>query len=456
LVPYWAGWYGGLPTTSYSLTTPALLGAFGAVWLGALAIVATSLVAVPLLRDARRPSAGAQLVVIAATLNVISGRTTFAVGIVVALAALLAAERDHGLVAFLLAVLATATSPVAAFLLAVVAAGLFLVGGSRRTAFAIAVGSVAALGVLEWLSPDGGGYEPLTRTSLLMAVGTALVVVISPVGKRVRRVAVVSVVMLLAVFFVHSAIGANATRIAILGSAPAVVAASRSRVTMVFWAVVASILPLAQLHNDVTSGHGIATTKAFTAPLGVALGRAASLHGYRVEVVDPTAHWASTYLLPQVALARGWQRQTDEQRNPLFYGRAPLTATTYRSFLDRNAVGAVAVPRGVSLDYGARDEAALIAPGLPYLHPVWSNANWTLYAVDDPTPIVPSPLVFGGVTDTGVRFTAPAGGRYVVNLRYSPYLSADGASISEAADHETVVRLRRGGPVWLHGAWTVP
>ena len=40
LVPYWAGWYAGIPTASYSLATPALLGWLGAVSLGAVAIVA--------------------------------------------------------------------------------------------------------------------------------------------------------------------------------------------------------------------------------------------------------------------------------------------------------------------------------------------------------------------------------------------------------------------------------
>jgi hypothetical protein len=92
-VPFWTGWYAGITTTGYSLITPPLLGWFGPVPLGALSIVATALLAVPLLRDARRPSAGAVFFVIAATLDVVSGRTTFAIGATLAIAAVLAADR---------------------------------------------------------------------------------------------------------------------------------------------------------------------------------------------------------------------------------------------------------------------------------------------------------------------------------------------------------------------------
>jgi hypothetical protein len=457
LVPYWAGWYGGLPTTSYSLTTPVLLGWFGALWLGGIAIVATSLVAVPLLRDARRPIAGAQLVAVAATLNVVSGRTTFAVGVVVGLATLLASERGHSVAAVGLAVLTTATSPVAGFLLLLIAAALFLADTGRRPrALVIGAAVVVSLGVMAWLSPDGGGYEPLTRTSVVMAIGTAFLAIVAPVGRRVRAVAAVSVVALVIVFFVHSAIGANATRIVILGTAPAIVAASRGRIVMVGLAAVAAVLPLAQLHNDLAARGQADTAPSFTAPLARAIVADRALRGYRVEVVDTATHWPSTYLLPSVVVARGWQRQIDEDRSPLFYGRARLDAGTYRAFLDRNAVGAVAVPKGVDLDYGARDEADLIAHGLPYLSTVWSNQDWTLYSVATPTPVVPAPLVLESFTDTGVRFLAPAPGRFALRLRYSPYLTVAGGTVTKAADGDTIVTLRRSGPVWLHAVWRIP
>jgi len=458
-VPYWAGWYSGLSTTGYSLTTPPLLGWFGPAWLGALSIVATALVAAPLLLDARRPRAGAAFVVIAATLNVISGRTTFAVGVVVALAALLATQRRHRMLALVLGLVTTFTSPVAGFLLLVVAAALFLRDSGRRSdALGLGVGVVAGLGFIDWLARgDGGGYQPFTRTSLLMAVGTTLVVAISPVGKRVRAAAVLTVIVLFAVYVVHTPIGSNATRIAVLGAAPAIVAASRSRILLLPAVVVASLLPLSQLHNDLAASHAADdTSRAFVAPLLGALTGDVSLHGYRVEVVDTATHWPSTYLLPQVTLARGWERQVDESRNPLFYGRAPLTAATYRAFLDRNAVGVVALARGVPLDYGATREASLVARGLPYLQEIWSNANWTLYAVDRPLPIVAPPAQVVTLGDTGLTMRVPAAGRYSIRMRWSPYLVASSGTVSRAPGGDVELAAPSAGPVRLHAVWRFP
>jgi hypothetical protein len=378
-VAYWSGWYGGLASAGYSLVTPPLLGLFGAVWLGGLSIVATGFLAGPLLRDSIRPRAGALALVAVATLNVTSGRTTFAVGVVVALGAVLAVERRRIWLAPVLAVLATATSPVAGFLLLVVAVALLLADPKRRReAAAMGIGVAAALGLIALLARgQSSGYEPFSRASLLMALGTALVVVVIPVGRRLRIAAGVTMAMLIVVYFVHTPIGANATRIAVLAAAPAVVAASRlpRRALTAGALVLAALLPLAQLRNDLVASNSDDTLHTFVAPLLQRLAGDPEIRNHRVELVDTATHWPSTYLLPKLVLARGWERQVDEALNPMFYGRAPLNAATYRGFLDRNAVAAVAVATGVPLDYSGTREAALVQGGLPYLHEVWSNRN---------------------------------------------------------------------------------
>jgi hypothetical protein len=160
--------------------------------------------------------------------------------------------------------------------------------------------------------------------------------------------------------------------------------------------------------------------------------------------------------VPTVSLARGWERQTDETLNPLFYGRAPLDAATYRAFLDRNAVGFVAVPLGVHLDFGSRAEAALIASGLPYLEPVWSDPHWQLYAVTDPTPLVSAPATVVRQLDTGLVIDAPAAGSYAVRLRWSPYLVISGGSVQRGADGQVEVTLSGGGAHRLHAVWRWP
>ena len=63
-----------------------------------------------------------------------------------------------------------------------------------------------------------------------------------------------------------------------------------------------------------------------------------SLHvdttGVRVEAVPMLNHWESWGLVGVAELARGWNRQADVQRNPLFYGgalTAPATTTGCRN-----------------------------------------------------------------------------------------------------------------------------
>jgi hypothetical protein len=371
-----------------------------------------------------------------------------------------AAERRSLPVALGLAALASLTSPVAGFLLLVAAVALLIADASRRrSALGLIVGATAALGVMAVLSEGGpSGYEPFTRTSLLMAMGTTAVVIIAPVGRRLRIAGGVTFVMLLIVYFVHTPVGANATRIAVLVAAPTIVAASRlpRRALTVAAVALAAILPLAQFHNDLRASTAYDTSRAFVAPLLAQLAVDPLIRDHRVELIDTATHWPSTYLLPELSLARGWERQVDEARNPMFYGRTPLNPQTYRSFLDRNAVGAIAVATGVPLDYGVTREAALLNKGLPYLHEIWSNPNWRLYAVDQPVPIVSSPARVVRLSDTGLTVTVPSPGSYSLRMQWSPYFSVDGGRVVEAPDGDAVLDLSTAGKHRMHAVWRIP
>ena len=455
-VAFWSGWYAGVPSAEYSLITPPLLGWFGAVWLGALSIVATALIVVPMLRTSVRPRLGAIAFVAAASLDVASGRTTFAVGAAVALAAVVAVERRSVPLTVALAALATATSPVAGFLLFVAALTVLLADRSRRqVAIALAAGVTGMLGILALLSRGTAGYEPFSRVSLLLAVATTAVVGFAPVGNRLRVAAGVTIVMLVGVYFVHSPVGANATRIAVLAAAPTLIATAKvsQRVVLVAAGVLAALLPLAQFHNDLRASTADDSSRAFVAPLLAQLSSDPLVKNHRVELVDTATHWPSTYLLPKVELARGWERQVDESRNPMFYGRGPLTARTYRAFLDRNAVGAIAVATGVPLDYGVTREAALLKTGLPYLRLVWSDQHWRLYTVDRPTPIVAAPARVLRLTDTGMTVKVPAAGSYLLRMQWSPYLAVTGGTLVETANNQVELRLTSGGTHDLHAIW---
>jgi hypothetical protein len=380
---------------------------------------------------------------------------------------MLAVERRRPWVGFVVGMLTAATSPVAGVLLVVVAAATVLAGPRRRVAGSAAIAGVGvALGVIALLAGGSrGGYEPFTVTSLLLSVGTTLVVMLSPVGRRVRTIGWLTLLLLLGCFLIDSPIGANATRIAVLGAAPAIIAVARwPRLILAPAVVVASLLAFGQLVNDMAASGGTVATRQFVAPLKDALLAQPDIFQHRVEVVAPKTHWPLTYVLPEVAVARGWERQTDEARNRIFYGRSPLTAASYRAFLDRNAVGFVALPTHSALDYGSVGEAALIRRGLPYLQQVWVNPDWRLYAVDRPAALVarvpnriglPSAFVLAA-DDTGFTFDVRSAGRYLVRMTWSPYLVADGAQVSEAPNDHVWVTVPDGGHYRLRAVWRWP
>jgi hypothetical protein len=151
-------------------------------------------------------------------------------------------------------------------------------------------------------------------------------------------------------------------------------------------------------------------------------------------------------------MARGWLRQADIDRNPLFFttvpGNAgtgvPLTSDAYRAWLADQAVQFVAVP-DAELSWPGRAEAALIAAGQPYLVPIWSAAHWRLYAVTDPRPIVAAPAVMVGQSATAVTFDAPDSGTVGLRVRHYRWLTATGGATVVASGVWTLVRVPAPG-----------
>jgi hypothetical protein len=154
----------------------------------------------------------------------------------------------------------------------------------------------------------------------------------------------------------------------------------------------------------------------------------------RIEIVPTLRHWEVAEVAPEIPIARGWWRQLDMDYNPLFYD-GTLDAATYREWLDREAVSYVAVPRG-ELDHAGVDEAALIAGGLPYLELDRVLADWTVYEVVDPQPIVAGPgtLLEYGADDLVIRIDEP--GTLHVAVRASPHwkLTGNAGCLAESAD----------------------
>jgi hypothetical protein len=164
----------------------------------------------------------------------------------------------------------------------------------------------------------------------------------------------------------------------------------------------------------------------------------------RVEVVPLRDHWESAYVAAAVPLARGWERQVDVARNPLFYADT-LSTEDYGDWLRRNAVQYVAIAPASQPDRYARTEAAVVEGAPPYLAEVWRDAHWRLYAVTDPTPLVSTPGHLVASRADRVEFTADAPGDVLVRVRWSRWLTAAGACVRKGPDGWTAVRVRDPG-----------
>lgn len=453
---YNLSWYGGMHPVSYSVLSPTLMAWVGVrttlviASIGVSTLTALLLVQVPAVTRPLWPSLAAAL---AMTSNAVSGRVTFAVGMMFAVAALGAVvawppawqlgdrrrRLIQGGVAVVMATLATFGSPVAGFFLGLIAAGLWL---CRRRPAAYVLGIPPVLVVINsalWF--PFGGKQPMHWDSTILPILLAVFVwLVTPRGWRVVRLtALIYIVAVLFAWLVSSPIGTNVTRMALIFGAVALLVPLCAGVdrnpfrfgvlrrlpgrffivgallTGLFWQAGLAVWDYRNERPDAAWRYD---TNALLHQLAI---RNANLG--RVEVVPSRSHRESSALAPYVNLARGWNRQADLERNPLFYDtQHPLTADAYRTWLDRWAVRYVVLPPGEA-DGAARAEAALVGGALPYLQLVWSNQDWRLYRVEDPTPLAEAPATITSFTATEIVVTVPRPATVVLRVPASPWLS---------------------------------
>jgi hypothetical protein len=426
-VSWWTGWFGGLSLPTYSLLTPSSMAIFGVRATGVAAAVVGGVITGRLVANSRRPRAGAVAFSVAAMANLLDGRVTFAVGVTLAAAALLALQKQAPLFAAPLAAAAYFASPLAGLFLGLVLLAVVATDESRRRASVAIAAMLLVIGVGMALLFPGSGQMPFRPTDLipamLMCIGVALFC-----PTRVVRTSALLLMLALPIFLaVPGAIGNNATRLAWICAAPIAVAYSPLRRWML--ALVLALLalwPTIDVVEQVSSTAAPSSTQAFYQPLLGALGSEQASAGpgavgERLEVLDPVNHFATVYLAGKVSLARGWDRQADVANDPIFYKDDALTAASYHQWLHELAVGWVAVPAG-KLDYSAVNEANLVAGGLDYLRLVWSNESWQLYRVTDATRLAEGARV---VSVEPTRITIQTSGPATVHMRvrWSPYLT---------------------------------
>ncbi|MCX4731486.1 MFS transporter [Streptomyces sp. NBC_01363] len=438
---YNLAWYGGMHPVSYSVVSPYLMSVLGVrttmMVAGTVSAALTALILVRV-RAVRNPLACSLAGVFAYLCNALSGRVTFGLGMMFAVAATAAVfcwphrwrykRWAKAAVAAPLAGLATASSPVAGLFLGVIAAALFL-NKRRPGAYALGLAPVAVVALSAWLFPFSGTQPMSIATLSLPFIFSVLVFVLVPRDwKTVRTAAAVYGVGTLLTYVIDSQIGSNITRMAmlfagvvLLAALPYTVPRSRRWYALViafaglnFWIGFKSV-------DDIVRTAPSASWARELAPLVNELQQVGAERG-RVEVVPASSHREASALAPYVNLARGWNRQADMERNPLFYDDT-LNSANYHQWLDRWAVHYVVLPKGTPDSSGAVQEAQLVDEGLPYLKPVWSDANWRLFEVDSPVPLADPPASVDQADAGELTIHVKTPGRILIRIPYSRWLA---------------------------------
>ena len=481
---YLFSWYGGVYPASYALLTPYLMALTGARLALAggtcacAALLGTSFERWPL----PRPRAAALWAGVALWTQLTAGRTAFALGIAAAAGCALTASLALGEPARLipspgsaagppappgrgtgpdraaappgrrrrrwwaamtgLALLATLLSPVAGLFTGVLAAALVLTGRLRA---GMLIGAAAGLPLLAMAAFGDGGVQPIGPQNAVPALlSVAGVLVFVPRRWRVIRAgALVYGAGVALVWAVPTPIGSNVERLAELLIGPLLAGLGSLRYR---WLLAAGLAAAAcwQVVQPVTDlGHGNAPPAAPQTTALAAELRAVGAGTARVEAVPQYGHWESQQLGLAVLLARGWERQLDTVRNPLFY-HGVLTPAAYHAWLRANAVRYVAISAAAP-DFAAIAEADVIDSDPPYLVPVWHDAYWRLYRVTGTLPLASAPAVVLRTSPAQITLRMSRAGRCVVRVRWSPFLRVSGPAAVSRRGRWTGLAARRAG-----------
>jgi len=454
-------WYAGHALPGYSLLFPPLASLLGLRVLAALSVLASAALFERLVLGVYGRSArlGAAWFAVAAVGDIWLGRLTFALGVTFAVAAVFALFRGRPRWAALLAVLCAAASPVAGVLLGLAALTDALTRRSPRALVALAAPAAVVVVPLALLFGEGG-FEPFPTTSFAAtAVVTLLFLWALPPGQRLFRTGGILYLLTCGLTLaVHSPMGSNIERYAVLLAGPLLLCAlaagpklpgsagraSGGRSTA---ASIIALLGIAvfTLWGPVRETRAVAgnesTSASYYAPV---LGFLARIEAppaplVRVEVPLTRSHWEAALMAPSVSLARGWEKQLDTRFDEVLL-KGGLTAAGYSAWLHEEAVSYVALP-DTPLDSSSSQEGRLIRRGLPFLEVVFKSRHWTVYAVRAPTPLLEGPgrLTSLGYDSFALRATAP--GRFLVRVRYTRFwtLAAGEGHVAEAPGGWTYV-----------------
>ncbi|MGW7042284.1 hypothetical protein ACWGDT_06125 [Streptomyces avermitilis] len=461
--PYNLAWYGGIHVGSYSLLSPFLMAGLGVRTVTVLSGLAASWLAACLFvrSGVHRPLWPALLATLTLWCDVASGRSTFALGTAIGLAAcvVVTGPPRRPVVAALCGALATVASPAAGLFLLVVGAARLLVR-EFTTAAALLLPPVAVVTLTTLLFPIDGEQPMQTDDIWWPLLFTAVLVVVAPREWRVLRLgSLVYMAGIVLTVLVSSPVGSNVVRLAELFAPPALLAALlRPGLHAVRRIALAATLAVSvnwvgqHAEHVLRMSTPVPAWATHTRGVVSALDRLGA-EGTRVEVVPAENHRETTALAPHVNTARGWNRQLDVDRGALFYDGS-FSAATYRTWLDHWGVGLVVLPHGTP-DWAARQEAALVRSEPGWLEPVWRDAHWSVYRVVDATPLVSGGASVTASDSAGLTVRTPRRGSFTVRVAYSPWLRTDGGCLERAGEW-TRLTVPASGSYRLSSSYRLP
>jgi hypothetical protein len=457
----WNGqWYGGHHTPAYSVLSPPLVWLLGPQITGGLSSILATACFTELLRNHFGPVNyrwGALWFGLGSASLMATNRLPFALGVGFGVAAALALQRDRRVLAPALAVLSAISSPVAGLFLAM--AGTAYALAARGEGVPVKRVDGAALAAAGLLPPvmltvafPEGGYAPFPFTAYVaIPVFCVVAFFVLPRGEHTLRVGLVLYALGASLAMVVStAMGGNAVRLGALMGGPVLACALSARKRR---PLVPVVIMLAALMVWQWSAAARDVDKAVTDPVAKA-SYFDPVREYmkllpdqrRLEIPFTLGHWEGAEVASEVPLARGWLRQLDTGRNPLFY-TGTLNELTYANWLSENAVRYVALP-DAKPDKSAYRERALIESGLPYLRLRARFTHWRIYEVTLPAPmVIPRgraniELEQLGSDQVLLRVRRP--GSALIRVHWTQYWLAKGGCVQRDGDWTRVTAKHKG------------
>jgi hypothetical protein len=421
---YWFNWFGGSTPGNYSVFTPYLCALVGTELLGALAAVAATGLATILLRGTRHPLAASALAAVSIIANLWSGRIPFLLGGAFGVAALIAVRSHRRAWTVGLTLLSVLASPVTGAFLAIGLSGTFLTTRTKVyrpiVTFAVLTAGAALIAVaLVFGTP---GPEPFEFVFALEVLGALVLLWCARPPDHLRTTLYVTALATVALFLIPNGMGSNISRLVFFCLPVAVIALSplRSRILAI------AVVPLAigggagTVLDLVNASHPVSSSSYYDSLIHQ-LDATPGLMNCRVEVVNHGAHAGDAVLLDHAQLARGWETQENTQLNNAL-DKKSLDATTYKIWLDNNAVCYVALPAD---SVKSNPEYDLVAKGgIGYLTEIWQDDDWQLFEVLSPTHIVAAPASVIAYSQAAMTIRIPCACAVKVRVRWSTYLDA--------------------------------